>query len=142
MSKGLVATASTTIEAPVSKVWNALVDPASIKKYMFGADTSTDWKEGSPIVWKGSWEGKDFEDKGTIVKVEPEHTLTYTHYSSMTGKPDTPENYETVTHTLSAEGGATKLTIEQDGNKSEEGKAKSTEMWTAMLGEVKKLVEG
>jgi ABC-type xylose transport system permease subunit len=24
----------------------------------------TDWKHGSPIVWKGEYEGKEYEDKG------------------------------------------------------------------------------
>ena len=52
-----VAHAVTTIHASISNVWNALVDPALIKQYMFGASVSSDWKEGSPIVWKGNGRG-------------------------------------------------------------------------------------
>jgi uncharacterized protein YndB with AHSA1/START domain len=36
MEKGLIARATMTINSPRIKVWNALVNPESIKKYMFG----------------------------------------------------------------------------------------------------------
>ena len=39
---------------------------------MFGTDAVSDWKEGSPITWKGEWEGKHYEDRGVILRLEPE----------------------------------------------------------------------
>jgi uncharacterized protein YndB with AHSA1/START domain len=51
MVKGLVASARVTIAAPVAEVWSALVNPATIKRYMFGTQVRSEWKEGSPIVW-------------------------------------------------------------------------------------------
>jgi len=53
--KNLIAEVQTTIEAPIDKVWAAIVDPATIKEYMFGTTVISDWKEGSKIVWKGEW---------------------------------------------------------------------------------------
>jgi uncharacterized protein YndB with AHSA1/START domain len=53
MPTNLIARASITINASRAQVWNALVSPEAIKQYMFGADVITDWREGSPIVWKG-----------------------------------------------------------------------------------------
>jgi uncharacterized protein YndB with AHSA1/START domain len=50
MDNSLVAHASATVEAPVAVVWDALVNPAVIKQYMFGADVTSNWKEGSPTV--------------------------------------------------------------------------------------------
>ena len=47
MDNRLVAHASTTVEAPVPAVWDALVNPAVIKQYMFGADVTSNWKEGT-----------------------------------------------------------------------------------------------
>jgi len=79
MEKGHVATASTTIHAPASAVWDALVNREKIKQYMFGTDVVSDWKEGSPIVWKGEWKGRPFEDKGRVERVTPERLLEYTH---------------------------------------------------------------
>jgi uncharacterized protein YndB with AHSA1/START domain len=53
MDKNLIARVSINIDAPSEKVWDALITPETIKQYMFGADVVSDWREGSPIVWKG-----------------------------------------------------------------------------------------
>ena len=66
-----VATAKTEISASPTQVWAVLTDPEQIKKFMFGADVETDWQPGSPIIWKGVYEGKEYEDKGEILAVEP-----------------------------------------------------------------------
>ena len=63
MSQNLIATASITIKAPASKVWNALVDPKAIQQYMFGTNAVSDWREGSPIGWKGEWQEIDTVSK-------------------------------------------------------------------------------
>src|SRR5881397_3555819 len=118
--KGLTSTASATINAPASKVWDAFVNPYTIRQYMFGAQAQSDWKEGSPIVWKGEYEGRKYEDKGVIQKLQPEKLLQYTHYSPLTGKADTPENYHTITIDLSREGDATSVSLSQDNNPDEE----------------------
>src|SRR2546428_220457 len=68
----LVAKASTAINAPAAEVWDALVDPKKIKQFMFGTNVVSDWKKGSPIVWKGEWKGKKYEDKGVILQMERE----------------------------------------------------------------------
>jgi hypothetical protein len=54
-SEDRIAKAAVVIEAPVDKVWNGLVSPAVVQQYMAGAKVVSDWKEGSPIVWKGEW---------------------------------------------------------------------------------------
>ena len=70
-----IARASVTVDAPRSRVWNALVDPETIRKYMMGTNVVSDWKEGSSIVWEGEWEGTSYRDQGTIVRNEPERLL-------------------------------------------------------------------
>jgi uncharacterized protein YndB with AHSA1/START domain len=137
-----VARATTTIHAPVSKVWQALVNPEIIKQYLFNTDVITDWKEGNPIIYKGEWQGKPFEDKGKILKVEPERMLQSTHWSPLSGVPDTPENYHTVTYTLTGHGDSTDVTLTQDNNASEEEKEHSEQNWKTMLKGMKKLLEG
>ena len=121
MSKKLTATTSTIINAPKSKVWRALTDPAAIKAYLFGTDVHTDWKKGSPITYTGVWEGKQYEDKGIIVDIEPENYYHSTYYSPLSGKEDKPENYNNVIWTLKEEGDATIATISQDNIENEEG---------------------
>src|SRR5258706_3209022 len=41
--------------------------PEILKQYYFGADIISDWKMGSSIIYKGEWQGKPYEDKGTIL---------------------------------------------------------------------------
>ena len=142
MNRKFTATATTTIDAPVSKVWQALVTPEMIKQYLFDTDVISDWNVGSPIIYRGEWEGKPFEDKGKILEIAPEKTLKSTHWSPLSGVPDTPENYHTVTYTLTEQGDSTEVTITQDNNASEEEKAHSEKNWQTVLDGMKKLLEG
>lgn len=141
MSDKLTAKATTTINAPASKVWQALVNPEIIKQYLFDTDVISDWKVGSPITYKGEWEGKSFEDKGKILEIEPEKILKSTHWSPMSGVLDKPENYHTVTYSLADKGEATQVTITQDNNANAEEVKHSEQNWTTVLDGMKKLLE-
>ena len=138
---GLIAKASVSINAPAAKVWQALVTPEIVKQYMFGADVASDWKPDSPITWKGEWKGKPFEDKGTIITIEPERRLDYSHYSPTSGLPDKPENYHTVTYELVENDGKTNVDLSQDHNADQDAVKHSEQMWQQMLEGLKKVVE-
>ena len=73
-----IATATTEIHARPEEVWTALTDPELIARYMFGSKVETDWQPGSPIVWKGEYEGKPYEDKGEVRAVDPQRRLEVT----------------------------------------------------------------
>jgi uncharacterized protein YndB with AHSA1/START domain len=137
-----IAEATTTINASVSRVWEALTNPKLIKQYLFGADVISDWKEGSTILYKGIYEGKTYEDKGSVLKVEPEKLLLITHWSPLSGSPDIPENYHKVRYELTAENGGTRLRITQDNNSSEEEQEQNAKFWTMVLDGMKKVLEG
>ena len=141
MNRNLVARASITIDAPRAQVWSALVNPEAIKQYMFGTNVVSDWREGSPIVWKGEWQGKSYEDKGVILELKPERTIQYTHFSPLSGLPDTPENYHTVTIDLSGEGNQTRVSLAQDNNPTEQARDHSQKNWEMMLAALKKFLE-
>jgi uncharacterized protein YndB with AHSA1/START domain len=141
MKKDLIAKTSLTINAPRIKVWDALVNPEAIKKYMFGTNVVTNWKEGSPIVWKGEWQGKSYEDKGVILKLEPFQTLKYSHFSPLSGLTDKPENYHTVTVELSDDELHTNVSLSQDNNPNEQEREHSEENWGMMLVAMKKFLE-
>ncbi|HSL42334.1 MAG TPA: SRPBCC family protein [Anaerolineales bacterium] len=142
MNDKFIAQATTTIHAPVSKVWQALVNPEIIKQYLFDTDVITDWQVGSPILYRGQWQGKAFEDKGRVLKIEPEKLLASTHWSPLSGVADSPENYHTVTYTLSDMGDSTEVTITQDNNSTEQEKEHSEQNWRTVLDNMKRLLEG
>ncbi|HVU50246.1 MAG TPA: SRPBCC domain-containing protein [Polyangia bacterium] len=139
--ENLTAEAWTVIEASAAEVWRALVTPEIIKRYMFGATVVADWRVGGSIVWRGDWKGKPYEDKGEIVRFDPERQLRYTHWSPLSGTPDTPENRHTVTVDLEAEGARTRVSLSQDGNRTAEERAHSETNWKKMLEELKRTVE-
>ena len=141
MSNTAIAKATTTINAPASKVWDALTKPDQIKQYMFGTQVTTDWKVGSPITYKGEWKGKAYEDKGKVLEIEPRKRLVSTFWSSLAGLPDKPENYKTVRYELAPEGDRTKLTITQDNNASQAEAQEAEQNWNMVLDGIKKLVE-
>ena len=138
-----------TINAPASKVWDALTNPEQTKKYMFGCETVSDWKKGSSLLWKGSYEGKEMVFvKGDIVDIQPGKFLAYTVIDPNNKTlEDIPENYLTVACSLSEENNQTVLTITQgDYSKVGDGENRYKHTidgggWQPILEEIKKLVE-
>lgn len=141
MKDHLTGKSTITINASSSKVWDALTKPELIKKYFFGTDTHTDWKVGSPVRFTGEWEGKKYEDKGIVLTNEPQQLLEYTYWSSLSGKKDSPENYQTVSYQLSGSTDTTTLTITQQGIASEKEKEHSEKNWSNVLNGLKELLE-
>ena len=136
-----VATAKIEIKAPAARVWDALINPELVKVYLYGARIASDWKVGSSVTYKGEWKGKPYEDKGVVLAIEPGKRLKVTHYSPLSGLPDVPENYHTVTYAISAAGDHSTLTITQENNRDQAEVDESTGTWTTVLGGIKTLLE-
>lgn len=141
MKSNITGKASITINASAAKVWDALTKPELIKQYFFGTEAISDWKVGSPIFFRGEWEGKSYEDKGTILNIEPNKLFRYKYWSSMSGIEDKPENYVNITYELQDQGGKTTLTITQENIPSEEMKQHSEQNWNKVLQDLKNLLE-
>jgi uncharacterized protein YndB with AHSA1/START domain len=108
---------------------------------MFGTEVSTDWAEGSPITWKGTWEGREYEDKGQILAFEPPTRLSYSHFSPLAGEADIPANYHQVTLDISRDDGRTGVTLTQDNNKTAESREHSQANWQVMLNGLRRHLE-
>jgi uncharacterized protein YndB with AHSA1/START domain len=137
----IIAQATIMIHASVEDVWRALTDPAAIREYMFGATVKSNWQPGDSITWKGEWEGKSYQDKGTVLQVIPNQLIQYTHYSPLSGKEDTAENYHIVTITLAEEDPGVWVALTQDKNFSDKERDHSEKNWKTMLEGLKKYVE-
>lgn len=116
---------------------------------MFGCDAISDWKIGSPLLWQGTYEGKEvIFVKGRIIDLIPEKFLAYTAFDPQSTIEDIPENYLTVTYKLVFENGVTRLEVTQgDYTTVAEGERRYAESynggegWDPILVEIKKLVE-
>lgn len=95
MSKQTLTT-RISIKAPAANVWKGLTDPELVKQYFFGTNLKSDWKAGGPITFSGEWEGKTYQDKGTILEIIPGEYVKYSYWSGMSGTEDKPENYANV----------------------------------------------
>jgi uncharacterized protein YndB with AHSA1/START domain len=142
MKSNITGHTSIFIDAPVDKVWEALTTPELIKKYFFGTNAISDWKEGSSLKFTGEWEGKTYEDKGTILKSDRNRLFSYSYWSSMSGMEDKPENYAIVTYKLEDLGDEkTRLNIIQENIPDEKMKEHSEGNWMKVLEGLKDLLE-
>lgn len=149
MNNPLVIKNTIEILAPAAKVWDALVNPAQTKKYMFGCETVSEWKKGSELLWSAEDEGKEIVFvKGTILDIQPGKFLAYTTFDPNSSIDDTSENYLTVTYALAENNGQTTFTVTQgDYSKVAEGERRYNESynkgegWNPILVQIKKLVE-
>ncbi len=129
------------INAAIPEVWDALINPAIIKEYLYGTQAVSDWKVGSKLTFSGEWEGKSYEDLATITAMEPEKRFAYRYWSSFSGKENLPENYANVCFTLLAQGNKTVMTIEQDGIADKDAMEHSEIAWRQVLDKFKEVVE-
>jgi uncharacterized protein YndB with AHSA1/START domain len=141
MKQGLTLNKSISINAPVSKVWDALTNRELIKVYFFGTECISDWGKGSPIIYRGVWEGKAYEDKGNIIDIEPEKFIFYNYWSSMSGTEDILENYAEIRYELSADNNRTTFTVIQHDIKTQEAHDHSTTNWGYIMDGLKKMLE-
>jgi uncharacterized protein YndB with AHSA1/START domain len=147
--ESLIVKSIISINATAVKVWDALVNPEQTKKYMFGCETVSDWQPRSPLLWKGSYEGKEMVFvKGIVLEIHPPTVLKYTVIDPNATMEDIPANYLNVTYQLEEQAGKTTLTVIQDGfETAADGEKRYTdtynngEGWNPILVQIKKLVE-
>lgn len=133
---GFIARADIEVDASAEKVWSTITEHAS--EVSFGATVESDWTAGSPVVWRGEWEGTSFEDRGEVVEAIAPHRLVLTHASG-SAEPDAAPHL--LTYELSAGGAGTHVEFWQDGNATEAAASESEGNWRQHLAAVKERAE-
>ncbi|MGZ4613653.1 MAG: SRPBCC domain-containing protein [Kineosporiaceae bacterium] len=142
-SERFQAAATVDIEAGPARVWRVLTEPALVSRYMHGTELLTDWTVGGPIVWRGEWQGKPYEDKGRVMTFQPPRILSVTHWSPLTADPDTPEHYHHVTYELQElDDARTRLTLTHGNAPSRDAAEAMIEAgWKPVLQSLKQVAE-
>ncbi|WFU24136.1 SRPBCC domain-containing protein [Bradyrhizobium sp. CB1717] len=105
-------TESIRIAAEPGRVWDALTDPQAGDRWR-NAHFKTGWRVGDPFEIEAVIGTKRYRDKGRLIAVEPPALLRYAYWSRVSGLPDHPESWSTITMTLRTDGEVTILTVDQ-----------------------------
>ena len=137
--KAFIVKKHISLNATPAEVWRALTKPEKTKEYFFNARVISQWKEGSPITFKGKmfWI-IPFEMKGKILRIIPEKLLQYTLKNWNSG------SISTVTDELEYKNGKTVLSIADNvgtGPDAEKRYKRSVKGWEKVLKGLKALVE-
>ena len=137
-----VAHAETEISASPEQVWSALTDPEAISAFMFGSAGRDRLAGREPDHLDRRVRREAVQDKGEILagrraRAAADDPLQPDDAAS----DDVPESYHTLDYRLAATGAGTTLTLDQDGNDSEEQAEQFAANWQGMLDQVKKYVE-
>ena len=118
-----------------------MIDPEIVKQYMHGTEMSSDLQVGSPITFSGTWEGKPYRDKGTILEIIPERVLSYSYWSPLSATDDFEDNYAHVTYHISEYDDEATLTVTQDNLETEEAVVRVEENWMTVMKNIKRILE-
>jgi len=143
MNKTFSATASIIINAPPSRVWVELTKPQFIEQVLFDRQASGGWRIGSPILYRGVWQGKSNEGTAEFLQVEPERLVLSSLWNSPSAVAGNPTNFMTVRYELAASGDGTELTLIQENDAMQPGPVDiPQEDWVEALEDIKQRLEG
>lgn len=128
------------INADLKTVWTVLTNPTEIKKWL-GVDIYSDWEPQSDITFTFTWEGKNYEDKGKIIRFDKERSFAYLYWSGFSGLPDTPENYSKIEFLVEPAKEKTLLKLSHSAFPTETMYKHSDKNWEETLNMIKKLSE-
>jgi uncharacterized protein YndB with AHSA1/START domain len=106
-----------TINATAQKVWAAVTKREYVKQWQYGSDLQTSWEVGSKIKFTTEWEGKIFEQWGTVLEFTATEKLSYNLFAPRPDLEDIPTNYFVMIYNLTEDNGQTKLEIIQEDNR-------------------------
>ena len=127
------------IQASPDRVWQALTDPELTPHYYFGTKIESDFKPGSPYVYRAP-DGNPMLD-GTIVESDPPHRLVMTFRPLWTGEGEQVP-VSRVTWEITPHEQQSKLALIHEGLDPESELAKGTaDGWLQIISAMKTMLE-
>ena len=143
MTEDFVVEKTVEIAASTHQVWRALTESDKIKQWMGGAQVESQWELGSEITFTGTMPNfnRKYKDYGTVLAVEREEFLQYSHWSEMSHRPDLHQNRTITTLTLEDIGEKTCLTVRHENFKSDAEYKHANFFWGVAVYTLKNLLE-
>lgn len=141
IKKDLEVVREIEINASSAEVWDALINPKKIKKYLFGSEAVSDWQIGSELIFQGEYKGVKYKDHGVITKLDPKNTFQYTYLSSFSGLEPEEGNFSLITFRLEQNDGSVLLKLSQKGFKDVKSQSDSDAGWGSALIKIKEIAE-
>ncbi|MUL42066.1 metalloregulator ArsR/SmtB family transcription factor [Streptomonospora sp. PA3] len=144
----------TYIDTTPERLWAALTDQAFISRYFEGGGPRSDWRVGSPVLWKMSADDESHDWGQRVLEADPPRRLSYswhgyepemaehTGWSREELEQRRGERRSKVTFDIEPAGAAVKLTVVHDDFEPGSAMLASvSEGWPAILSNLKTLLE-
>ena len=109
MVNDVIITRSILLNATPERVWEALTHPGMTRQYYYNCEVDSEWQAGSPLHWKGNYQGRNIEAEGKVLEVIPGRLIKYTGFDRLTEGDIGREGDVHVTHEIIPQGSKTKL---------------------------------
>lgn len=133
--KNMIIEKEKIVDASIDQVWYTLTNKEKIKKWL-GVTIVTNWEVGGQILFKFSWDGKNYVDKGKLIGFDENKRFEYQYWSHFSGLPDKPENYTNIAFYLEKSTAGTKLKLIHSGIKNETMYEHSDKNWEETLNQI------
>jgi uncharacterized protein YndB with AHSA1/START domain len=129
----------TYIRTTPEKLWSALTDPQTVRRWRFGMTVECAWRKGSP--WRMTRANGVLTDTGHILEVDPPRRLVI-HWQVEWMTDLKGEGPSRCTFDLQPADGAVKLTVTHETDRPEsEFIAAVSDGWPMVLSNLKSLLE-
>jgi uncharacterized protein YndB with AHSA1/START domain/DNA-binding transcriptional ArsR family regulator len=127
------------IRATPERIWQAITDPALVQRYYFNSVIESDFRAGSPLIYKQADTGR-LDIEGEVVEAVPPRKLVHT--MAVRWDPELHDEPTRVTWEITPMGEACLLSVTHDGFASETETYRQTKGgWPMILSGLKTLVE-
>ena len=127
------------IRATPERIWQAITDSELVKRYYFGSVIDSEFRPGSPIVYKQPDTGR-IDITGDVVEADPPRRLVHTF--KVAWDPDVDDPPTRVTWEITPMGGACKVSVTHDGFADENETFRQTkDGWPLILSGLKTVLE-
>jgi uncharacterized protein YndB with AHSA1/START domain len=127
------------IQTTPERLWQAITDPELVKRYYFGSVIESDFRPGSPLIYRQA-EGGRLDIEGEVVEADPPRKLVHTF--AVKWDPEVNDPPTRVTWEITPIGETCRLAVTHDGFSEETATFNQTKGgWPMILSGLKTLLE-